>query len=273
MKIEIKPVDVIRWHGHTGKDSFKRALGCRAYLNSATRKYAVEFSDKKYTIPGSTKKVSEQEYLESQLGVSLDTTFTGEPHPVYDGKLGLIKLEDSTMLLNIDLPKNLLHYRILQTSSKVANSLADYEEGLFPEATHYIVDKEGEAEVKATKIEKRNRAIIESGKLSAERKVEIIMVLTGQNVASNSTDFITVELNKIIEKQTDAFLNVIERDKTEVGMEAVVIQAINKGVLVKDGPKIKYFDSVLGLDVESVAVYLAQPDNQEVLIRIKEQIV
>ncbi len=87
-----------------------------------------------------------------KLGVNLDTTFkTDKPHDFYCSAQGRVKLENNTMIFNTDNVIDAIKVGIMKGSPFVANSLKEYEEGLYPEATHYIFSEEEEIAVKAKK--------------------------------------------------------------------------------------------------------------------------
>ena len=77
---------------------------------------------------------------------SIDT-----PHPFWDSKMAETKLENRTQFFDTSNPLDFIKIKYIKQSKYVANSAKEYEEGLFPEATHIIFDESEEVDVKATK--------------------------------------------------------------------------------------------------------------------------
>ena len=57
-------------------------------------------------------------------------------------------------------------------------------------------------------------------------------------------------------------------DKEYVSLYALSLEALQKSVLTKEGHKIKYHESIIAQDLESLIDYLAKPENQEFRLRI-----
>lgn len=261
-KIEIKPIDMKKWHGKKGEESFARPQKLQPLVDPSTRQYATGLNEKEIEEYG--------ERLKADLSPHWDPE---KPHPFWDSSIPVLKLENNTMILDIAQPINFIKYRVAKASKYVANSLKSYEEGKYPEATHYIVDEREEVEAKASKVALKNKAVQVSMSLSDERKSEIIMILEGKNVKGQSPSFIVTVLDEIIQKKPEEFLRYAEiEDKELVSNKALVKEALQKSVLTKEGHKIKWFDSVLGDSIDSVAEYLKDTENQELKLMLMEKI-
>jgi len=81
-------------------------------------------------------------------------------------------------------------------------------------------------------------------------------------------DYVTVALSDMIDSNPEETLRYIEQDKTEVANHALVIEALQKNVLRKEGHKIMYMDSNLGGDELDAAKYLMADVNNELKIRL-----
>ena len=257
MKIEVRPIERKTWHNRTGKDSFTRPKTLQALVNADTLEYATGLDEEE------TKKYGEIFKQDLSKMYNPDA-----PHPFWDSKTPRIKLENHTMFFDTDKPLDFVKWKIMRDSKYVANSMLEYEEGAFPEATHVIFDEARANEVKASKIQIRKKAIIESNKLSKTRQVQMIMVLAGKNAKNESTDFLEVEIDKLIEKDAKAVVDFIMKDKEFVAMESLILECLQKNVLKKVGHKILYHDSVLGVDIYDVVKYLNDAKNQELKLRL-----
>lgn len=261
--IEIRPIEAKKWHGKTGSESFTRPKKLRALVDGTTSKYATGLTDKEI------KALREEKKINYDLSDYYDSE---KPHPFWDGSLPVIKLENNTMLFDISQPLNYIKYKIAIASRFVANSVAEYENGQFPDATHVIYDERQQAGVLASKIELKNQCIIEATKLSPERKTQLIQILGGKNVKGQSTDFVTLELDKVIQADPELFLRNLKMDAKEVAVHAMVLEALQRQVLRKEGHKILYMDSVLGTDAIDVVRYLSEDVNQDLKLTIMNQI-
>tara|TARA_R110002050_G_scaffold229417_1_gene365038 strand:- start:4323 stop:5111 length:789 start_codon:yes stop_codon:yes gene_type:complete len=261
MKIEVRPIERKTWHGKTGKDSFTRPKTLQALVNAETLEYATGLNTK------------EEEEYGKIFKQDLSKMYSHEtPHLFWDSKTARIKLENHTLFFDTDRPLDFIKYKIMKESKYIANSMLEYEDGAYPEATHVLFDEAAANEVKASKIQIKKKAIIESNKLAKTRKVQLLMILAGKNAKNESDDFIEVEIDKLVEKDPSKVVDFIMKDKEKAAMEALVLECLQKNVLKKVGHKILYHDSILGVDMYDVAEYLNDVKNQELKLRLLAQI-
>ena len=259
--VEVRPIETKKWHGKTGAESFTRPKTSQALVDTESMSYATGLTSE------------EIEALNKIVKYDLTNHFDSEnPHPFWDSPMSKIKLENNTMFFDISQPLNYIKVKVMKASKFVANSMADYEEGKYPEATHVIFDEAEQAEVQASKVQAEEDAIIEAASMTKDRKIEIILALGGKNLKGQSDNFVKVELSKIIKKDTSEFLRYAKISKEELSSYALVLEALQKSVLRKDGHKILYHDSILGSDEMDVAKYLLVDENQELQIRLMAQV-
>lgn len=284
VKVQVKPVQVTKWHEKKGQESFTRGKVIRALVNPDTMTYAtgLNYVDKDFEDPDNSKsKITEAEYYSKLLKADLSPQFDmDKPHPFWDSRMASIKLENRTQLF--DVKKNPLDYikwKLMKESKFIANSQKEVEEGVFPEATHVLFDESEEVEVKASKAAIKRQAYTETGKLSKGQKIELIMILSGEedyykakNLKGKSDDFVEAELDRLLELRPADIVRYLKGNKESNATHALVLEALQKHSLKKDGHKIMYHDSVLGQDVLDVVIYLNKPENQELKLRIMEQV-
>lgn len=259
MKIEVRPIDRKKWHGKTGKDNFTRPKKVQALVDSETMKYATGLSEEDIKM------------LQDKHNISYDLTSNFNPekaHPFWDSSISVIKLENATMFFSTDKALDFIKIKMMKSSKYVANSMADYEAGLYPEATHVLIDETEEVELKATKIAIKKKAIVESTKISKDKKIQLIMIIGGKNVRGKSDGLVEVELDKLLEKNSKDVLRYIQMDDTEVSLHSMILECLQKSILRKEGHKIFYHDSVLGGDVFDVIKYLKNDENQDLKLRL-----
>lgn len=258
--VEVRPLNIKKWHGKKGKESFSRPIKLGALIDSETGLYATGITQK------DIEKLGEMNFNIDLSNVPLGN---GKPHPTWDSKEMMIELKNQTMFFNPNLPREYVKICIMRASKYVANSLKEFEEGLYPYATHYIHDDASAAEVSATKIATRNKAISVFGKLPKERKLELCLILGGKDLKNQSNDYVDVSLDEILNKDPEEFLRYAEKeDKALVSLLALVENCLLKNVLRKEGHKIMYADSILGGDKTEVAEYLSKDENQELRLHL-----
>lgn len=277
MKIEIKPIERKTWHGKQGKESFKRPVTIHAELGDDSQyAIALDNTEKRFQDPktGEPNSLTELEYYGKILNTDLSTAGSPErPHPFYDNdKRAQVTLPNQTSFLDSNNPIQHVQIAIVKASKRVANSLQEYYDGYFPNATHYIHDETEEVNTKASKIEVKNQAVIECSKLSAERKAQLIMILAGKDITSNSDNHMTVYMSELIEEKPEEVLRYIQLDKVDVAVEAMVRKAMHRGILKKKQHYIYYFDNKIGDSIDSVVRFFKLDENSELKVRIQEQL-
>jgi len=264
MIVQTKPIRHNSWHGKTDKESFARAKVIQAFVDPESRTYATGLSDEEERKYGALLKVD----LSKQF--LLDT-----PHPFWDSKMAEIKLENRTQFWNTDNALEYIYIKVMKASKYVANSEKEYEEGLWPEATHVIFDESEEVDTQATLIETKNAAIIQCSELSKNKKIELIMVLSSggdylkaKNLKNKSDNHVNVELDKILQTKSQEVLRYLKMDKDFISTYALGLEALQKNVLNKAGHKIMYHDSVIAEDLNDLIDYLNKAENNEFKLRL-----
>lgn len=264
--VEVRPIEKKKWHGKTGQESFTRPQKIQVLVDAETMRYATGLTSENI-----------EELRKKGITYDLSDSFKdGEPHPFWDSTMGMFKLENNTMFFDKEKPLDFIKIANMKASKYVANSLKEYEEGWFPEATHYIHDEEEYNEVLASEVELRNKAVLEAAKLSPDKKIQVILAIEGKSLKGQSSSFIEVELDKILQRKksegkpsgASEFLSYLSMEPKDLANYALVIEALQKSVLRKDGHKILYMDSVLGTDERAVAKYLGEDENQDLKISI-----
>lgn len=258
-QVEVRVIEKESWHKKGGKESFKRPITIEALYKKG--KYSVDLTDEELKSYG------------EKLGVNLDTTFkTDKPHDFYCSAQGRVKLENNTMIFNTDNVIDAIKVGIMKGSPFVANSLKEYEEGLYPEATHYIFSEEEEIAVKAKKVEINNACIVAAAKMSLEEKINIAICLGDKPLKGRSQNFIDVAIDEIIKDKPVEFLTYAKKDKKENHIRATVLDALRMNVLTKEGPTICYMGDVIGYGVDEAVSWFKDPNNQVIKTSILEKL-
>lgn len=261
MLVKIKPIERERWHGKTNNESFTQPIKLKALVNVKTGKYDTGLSDE------------DRKRLEKITGLDLSDIYNPiKPHPFWDTEAATLTLPNHTIILNTDNPLEEIKYHIAKASKFVANSLIEYENGNFPDAMFVIVNEEEEAKLKSKKAELRLQAFKKAEKLSLEEKQDLIIIITGKNLKKQSTDFISAELDKILVEKPEIFLEYVSKDKIYLSTYAMILEAVQKGVINKKGDTYYYMDFLLGSNINEAISFLSDIKNQGVKIAIIEKI-
>jgi hypothetical protein len=261
-RVEVRPIEVIKWHGKMGKESFARAKKVRALVDTEKMQYATGLTQDDI-----------KELKKKGVNYDLSSSFDPDsPHPFWDSNLAAIKLENHTMFFETDNPLDFIKLKVMKASKYVANSMSELEEGLYPEATHVLFDEAEQAEVLASKIEIEENAILEAHKLSPTKKQQIILILGDKNVKNQSPNFVTVELNKVIKKDPAEFLRYTKLDAAQLANHALVLEALQANILRREGNRIYHMDAPLGLDVVDVVEYISKEENQDIKLLLMSKL-
>lgn len=259
MIVEVKPIERSKWHGKTGKDNYDQPVTFEVLYDPEVGGYATGLTP------------DEQKEYEEKTGLDLSNNFNPEkPHPFWSTSAARIKLPNHPIVFDTDKSMDYIKVKNLKASILIANSVRDVATS--PHATHVIYDESEEVEIKATKIQKKNKARKLSFKLSKDEKINLIQVISGLTVRGRSDDFVDVEIDKIVEEKTDEFLKYAGMDKDEVYTRAAVLEAVHRNILTKEGSSIYYMGDKLGYDIEEVIKWFLNPQNQQMKVAILEKL-
>lgn len=263
MLVEVRPLPIKKWHKKEGKESFAQPKVLEVLVNTETGEYATGLSD------------SEATHYGALLGVDLSSRVQFEtPHPYWSTKPSWITLPNSTAIFNTDKAADFVKIKNMKASRKVANSMAAWERGEYPGATHVIFDETEEVEIKATKIELRNQAMALLPKMTEEDKVAVITILSDKHksIRGQSSSFITVEIDDLVENKTAEFMRVVRMGREEVSLRAKVLELVNANILTKEAGSYYYMGELVGMDYEDAVDWFKNPQNSKMKVMILEKL-
>jgi hypothetical protein len=261
MLVEVRPLPLKKWHEKSGKEDFTRPKVIEALYDEQTQKYSTGLTEE------------DKVRLGKLTGFDLSDNFNHEqPHPFWNTAAAMIKLPNSTTIFDTSKPLDEIKVKILKASKFVANSMKEWEEGLWPDAHHVIFDEQEEVEIKAKKVELKNKATSLSLKMSKDEKINIIQILSDKSARGMSDDFVNVEIDKIVTEKPVEFVKYAEMDNAMVYIRAAVLEAIHRNILTKDGSAIYYMGDQVGFDIESTIEYFSDVKNQKLKAIILEKL-
>ena len=132
---------------------------------------------------------------------------------------------------------------------------------------------EGEhAEIEAAKINKKREAYKLADKLTKNQKISIVQILLDISVRKQSNDFIEIKLEEAISKDLQSFLQLAKEPKESIYMRGLVLEALYKNILTKEGAGIYYMGDLIAHGTDDAVSYFLDKNNQEVKARILEKI-
>ena len=260
--VEVRPIARERWHGFKGKDAITRPVVLEAFLSNVTGKLATGLTPE------------DQERLEKLTGYDLSSDYNpNKPHPFWSSPAGFVKLEHKTNIFDTSKPIDEIKVKMMKAHDLVANSQKEYDEGKFPLAQFVIYDEREEVEIKAEKAAIKRKVFVELDSLTTERKAELVQILLGIPSRNQSNNWLDLKLEEATEiKGPEVVLNMIQKDKATTTIHALVLEAIHRNVLRKDGTAVYYMDDQLGFDIESTIDYLKDKKNQALKAQIIEKL-
>jgi hypothetical protein len=168
-----------------------------------------------------------------------------------------------------------IKWKYLLVSNYIYTSEEEIATGTKPEATHYIYDAKETVKLKAKEIEDKNSLIMQISKLSLERKRTFVLLLLNENTENFNEDelvcrFDDILANKDLKAQLIELLNA---DDATVSLKAIVKIALNKQVLKRTREGIFWFETKIGFREDNAIEFLSKPENQDILLGIKEKII
>lgn len=261
MIVEVKPIEGKTWHGKKGTESFKQPVGFEVLQDPNTGAYATGLTDK------------DQKKYEAILGVDLSDTFRADsPHPYWSTQPAKIKLHNRTNTFNDEKPSEAVKIKNMKASKYVANSEKELEDGLWPEALFVIHDEAEEVELKATKIQLKNKCISTAAGMSLEEQTSVIHILSDKSMHGRSANFVSVELDKVIDEKPKEFMRLAKMNKAEVYIRATILEAIHRNILTKESGAIYYMGERLANDYEESVQWFLDPQNAKMKITIMEKL-
>lgn len=260
MLIHIKSIPIKRWHGKEGAQDFGEPTTLEVLVDSGGR-YAT----------GINKE--DRLRLEEATGFRLDSKFDPEnPHPFWSRPQGRIKLPRRTLILDTKKPLDEIKYLNVKASKFVANSLEDYDNGLYPDATHYIHNDNEQVIKKGKSVAFKMEAYGQLKTMGPKRMDAVAWVVLGLDLSNQSIEYKTAKLGEAIETDAIAFTKAAGLDKEHLVTMELILASVYYGLLKKEGEAYYHFTTKIGIDITAAVNYLTSPANQDLKIRLMQQL-
>ena len=255
--VYVKPIIKERWHG-LHKQNRAKFQGTsdviQAIYDTSIGRLATGLSAK------------DEERLSKTLGVDLSPNSSNEYWSNFK-----IKLEDKTQIYDERVPLQELQINVLKASKWVANSQKELDEGKWPNAKYVIYDEKGEIQKEAVQAETKAKANKLFSELSPAKRLSLLKVF-GKASDNVSDDFSYAKLYEIVEKEPVRFIEVASMKPAEINVKALIVDLTTKGILRTKGAAYLYNDQQIGFDYDNTVEYLLNPKNQELLVKLTDDL-
>lgn len=180
-----------------------------------------------------------------------------------------ILMTDKEKQFNIDNPEHELAYKFMLAHKKVANS--ELERNMFPYAEYIIFNEELEAKIKNEKFTVKRKASTLFNELSLNEMRDILKLYPGYAKSDSvSSDVVEARLYELMEKDPAKFNELVGDKKLE--MKIFLKDLIQSKILRKNRNAFYYGTDNIGHDEESTITFLENPENQGLLIALKQEL-
>lgn len=253
--VEIRPLPSRKWHGKKDGESFSQPKAVEVLYDPELGGYATGLTEEEANTYG------------KKLGVDLSSLYRAdEPHTYWSTKPSWIVLPNHTIVFDTEKPTDFVKVKNMKASKMVANSMAEWEAGKFPDATHVIFDETEEVALKASKIEIKNKAIEYLGKMTLEDKINVVRVLSERSVKNQSADFITVEMDEIVTNKPKELCDLMLLGRQQVSIRSQILEMVSRNIITKENGSYFYMGELLGMDFDDVVGFFMNPNNSKMKV-------
>lgn len=179
-----------------------------------------------------------------------------------------IKIPAKQLKLDLSDPINELKLKVMQASSKFANSQLELNK--WPNAQYVIVDEQEEAELESIIIDKEITAYEKFMNTTVEDKRGILKLYGKRGVDNTTESLVKTTLHKELKADPDKFLKIIE-DK-DLKTKMFIYDLIEYNILTKVKNYYKDGDEVIGGSMEEVIAYLNTPKNNTLKVSLQDKL-
>lgn len=258
--VEVVKVNHERFHELPVDNELQRPKSFQAFADGRTGKYKLVFENEK-----------EGERLMKEFGIDSLNYSPIDVHPFFaDNPIAWVKLDPVKTTFRTENPVDALRVAIVKGLPQVGYSKDYTDKPVPPEIEFLIFSEEAEIAAKASKIEIRKQAMQKALKMTAQDKLNVILVMRGEDLRKSDADAIEVKLFDLVDSDPDAFLRYADLKKEELNMQALVKSLLDKDVLTQSMEGIKWGDKMIGYNIAEAAAELMKTENQPTKMRLQD---
>ena len=216
--------------------------------------------------------MTQKEFFETELGASLNATLKTEDNFWRSDRIGRFILTKEGATLNLNRSLDMLKYLILLSNRMLVSP--SYDERILKATYEFMVVDEDKVTVK--KLAEANvkaDAFVKFAEITnSKASITGFIKSLGRTIPATATlDWLKSEVLNVVEKDAKYFLEIVNHPQYK---DRIFVQeATEAGAIIRKANKRYTLDngSELG-DLTDVIMYLNNPDNQEVKMRIKAKV-
>lgn len=216
--------------------------------------------------------MTQKEFFETELGVDLNPTLPTDKNFWRSDRRGRVILTKEGTTLNLNRPLDMLKYLILLSNKMLISP--SYDERILKATYEFmIVDEDKVTVQKLAEANVKADAYVKFAEITNSKQAIVGFIKSlGRTIpATATTDWLKNEVLNVLEKDPNYFLEIVTHP--QYNDRIFVQEATEAGAIIRKGNKRYTLDngSELG-DLTDTIMYLNNPDNQEVKMRIKAKI-
>ena len=216
--------------------------------------------------------MTQKEFFEAELGVDLNATLPTEKNFWRSDRRGRVILTKEGTSLHLNRSLDMLKYLILISNKMLVSP--SYDERILKATYEFmIVDEDKVTIKKLAEANVKADAFVKFAEITNSKSSIVGFIKSlGRTIPATATlDWLKSEVLNVIEKDPKYFLEIVNHP--QYNDRIFVQEATEAGAIIRKGNKRYTLDngSELG-DLTDVIMYLNNPDNQEVKMRIKAKV-
>lgn len=216
--------------------------------------------------------MTQKEFFETELGVDLNATLPTDKNFWRSDRRGRVILTKEGTTLDLNRPLDMLKYLILLSNKMLISP--SYDERILKATYEFmIVDEDKVTVQKLAEANVKADAYVRFAEITNSKQAIVGFIKSlGRTIPATATaDWLKNEVLNVLEKDPNYFLEIVTHP--QYNDRIFVQEATEAGAIIRKGNKRYTLDngSELG-DLTDTIMYLNNPDNQEVKMRIKAKI-
>lgn len=216
--------------------------------------------------------MTQKEFFETELGVDLNATLPTDKNFWRSDRRGRVILTKEGTTLDLNRPLDMLKYLILLSNKMLISP--SYDERILKATYEFmIVDEDKVTVQKLAEANVKADAYVRFAEITNSKQAIVGFIKSlGRTIPATATaDWLKNEVLNVLEKDPNYFLEIVNHP--QYNDRIFVQEATEAGAIIRKGNKRYTLDngSELG-DLTDTIMYLNNPDNQEVKMRIKAKI-
>jgi hypothetical protein len=218
------------------------------------------------------KGMTEKEFFEKELGADLNPTLEANKNFWRTDKRGRVYLTKEGLTLNLSLPLDMLKYKILLSNKTLISP--SYDDRILKATYEFMIVDENKLNVqKLAEAEVEANAYVKYAEVTNSKASTIGFIKSlGRAIPATATEqWLKIEVLNVLKKDPQYFLDIVNHPMYN---ERIFVQeSVEAGAVLRKGEKRYTLDNGVELgDLTDVVNYFANPENQEVKMRIKAKI-